>query len=131
MPLDAKDFAVRDNKGGIRGGLGLFKWEDVAKDKDKTHYLGNTIRSSTGMWARKKDIFWFEGEETAAKGVDIDELAEVKRREAEAMAEALGVFSSQPLGDQVEAQNIIKKDIEERAFLGHKIVGLGLEGSLI
>jgi hypothetical protein len=131
MPLDAKDFAVRDNKGGIRGGLGLFKWEDVAKDKDKTHYLGNTIRSSTGMWAKRKDIFWFEGEKSAVKGVELEELAQVKRREAEAMAEALGVFTSQPLGDQVIAQALIKKDMEERAFLGgHKIVGLGLEGFL-
>jgi hypothetical protein len=51
MPLDFRD--IGPPRTGNRGGLGLFNWNgkikmngqlmlDVAKDKDKTHYLGNS-----------------------------------------------------------------------------------------
>ncbi|KAJ3304539.1 hypothetical protein HDV03_002748 [Kappamyces sp. JEL0829] len=129
MPLEPKDFARDREKSGIRGGLGLFKWEDVAKDKDKTHYLGNSVRSSTGLWAKRKDLNWFNVQKEEGKQVDLDEIAEIKRREAEAMAEALGATVPRPLGDEQAAQEAIKKDLEERAVLDHRVVGLGVQGA--
>jgi hypothetical protein len=43
--------AVRE---GNRGGLGLFKWDDIKQDVQKECYLGNSVKASSGRWQRHK-----------------------------------------------------------------------------
>jgi hypothetical protein len=41
---------------GNRGGLGLFKWDDIKQDQQKECYLGNSVKASTGRWQKHKSI---------------------------------------------------------------------------
>ncbi|KAI8902198.1 hypothetical protein BC833DRAFT_574088 [Globomyces pollinis-pini] len=41
---------LHESREGNRGGLGLFNWEDVKADKDREHYLGHSIKASTGRY---------------------------------------------------------------------------------
>lgn len=119
----------RDERGkareGNRGGLGLFKWEAIKQDEQKECYLGNSVKASTGRWQNHKNLHWFlEAKETPDTTVGVDELAEIKRMEAEYMAQALGaVVPMQPPDTEV----IIKKDLEENLNV-ERVVGLGLRG---
>jgi hypothetical protein len=45
-----------DSREGIRGGLGLFKWDDVKNDKDRSHYLGISAKANVGRWQNHKSI---------------------------------------------------------------------------
>jgi predicted RNA-binding protein with PUA-like domain len=109
---------------GNRGGLGLFKWSDVQKDVGKECYLGNTVKASQGRWQNHKNIHWFvtKKEEVDTK-VDIDEIAEIKRKEAEAMAEAMGL-SIQPVEEAIDEKQ--KEKLVTNT--NESIVGLGLVG---
>lgn len=77
MGVDNRD--LDKPRTGNRGGLGLFQWVDIHASMDRTHYLGNTVKASTGRWAKQKNLDWFHLEKESTKGVDLDELAEIKR----------------------------------------------------
>lgn len=120
-----KDWRDADKEGrpGNRGGLGLFKWEDIKTDKDKTHYLGNTVKSSTGRWMRGKKLDWFHTEKgQVEKNVDMNEIATIKRMEAEAMSEALGIYKEMDEVAEVTVNhNLVGDMVEER------VIGLGMQ----
>ncbi|KAJ3293524.1 hypothetical protein HK104_004396 [Borealophlyctis nickersoniae] len=105
-------------RGGTRGGQGLFKWEDVKEDKHRENYLGHSLLAPVGRWQKHKDLTWYtkDAEESQA---DIDnELAEIKKREAEALAEALGGpkrrdSQLKSTVSKQELQSVIKKDAAE------------------
>ena len=109
----------------------------MEKDKDKSHYLGNSIRNATGLWAKRKgDLEWFTKEKVNEGGpalVELDEIADIKRKEAEAMAQALG--ATNPVSGSHEydqhINDMIKKELKEKSttYQGEKIVGLGMKGS--
>jgi hypothetical protein len=114
---------------GNRGGLGLFKWEDAQKDIGKECYLGNTVRASQGRWQNHKNIHWFAiKKEEVDNQVGFDEIADIKRREAEAMAEALGGAALEPDEQiQEDMKNEIKKKLVESTKV-EKVIGIGLKG---
>lgn len=109
----------------------------MEKDKDKSHYLGNSIRNATGLWAKRKgDLEWFTKDKANEGGpaiVELDEIADIKRKEAEAMAQALG--ATNPISGSSEydqhVNEMIKKELKEKSttYQGEKIVGLGMKGS--
>jgi Multiple myeloma tumor-associated len=118
---------------GNRGGLGLFKWESIIKDADKTHYLGNTVKASSGRWTKGKNLNWFHVEKEQSKSVEVDEIAEIKRLERIAMEEALGIF--RPADEefdeekQMEIERVEKERLVEevrRSERKEKIIGLGM-----
>ena len=55
--------------GGTRGGQALFSWEDVKKDKDRSHYLGNSQMAAVGRWQTGKDILWYTKESKSNQSV--------------------------------------------------------------
>ena len=122
---------------GNRGGLGLFKWESIHQDQDKTHYLGNTVKASTGRWAKQKNLDWFHIEKESSKSVDLDEIAEIKRLENIAMQQALGLLGEKS-NSNIEDPEILKKEYEKeresikrdlkRQIRNEKVIGLGVNG---
>ena len=68
-------------------------------------------------WQNNRDFNWFtKQKEKAEVKVDLDEIAEIKRKEAEAMAEALGGHAKRHHDahnvDQEEMKRMIKADLE-------------------
>lgn len=117
---------------GNRGGLGLFKWESITQDADKSHYLGNTVKASSGRWTKGKNLNWFHVEKEESKKVEIDEIAEIKRLERIAMEEALGIF--RPAEEEIDEERRMDMEREEKEQLvmeirrnerKEKIIGLG------
>ena len=100
---------------GNRGGLGLFKWESITQDADKSHYLGNTVKASSGRWTKGKNLNWFHVEKEESKKVEIDEIAEIKRLERIAMEEALGIF--RPAEEEIDEERRMDMEREEKEQL--------------
>ncbi|KAJ2996308.1 hypothetical protein HDV02_006629 [Globomyces sp. JEL0801] len=122
---------LHESREGNRGGLGLFNWEDVKADKDREHYLGHSIKASTGRWQKNKNLNWFNEDKKDNGNVDLDEIAEIKRLEAEAMAEALGAtVMKQPEGgvSNDEVKELIKKDLLANQ---DRVIGIGFLGSKV
>lgn len=68
----------------------------VKEDKDRDHYLGNSIAAPKGRWQNGRDINWYN-RDAHAHGTDAaaekrrQELLEVKQAEQEAMNQLLYV----------------------------------------
>lgn len=115
----------------------FFYFIGMEKDKDKSHYLGNSIKNATGLWAKRKgDLEWFTKDKanpTGPASVELDEIAEIKRKEAEAMAQALGATNPVSGSNEYDqhVNEMIKKELQEKSttYQGEKIVGLGMQGS--
>lgn len=90
MARKQEDIYKEPIRDGNRGGLGLFKWESIKHDKDAEHYLGSSVKAAFGRWQNNKDLDWYHKEKSVGVSLERDEIAEMKRLEAEAMAEALG-----------------------------------------
>lgn len=93
-----------------RGGHGLFEWDKIKDDKYSGNYLGASLKAATGRcesvmcddlrlhwricrWAKNRDLEWFAKPSSRDEALQSDvskEMAEIKRLEAEAFAEALG-----------------------------------------
>ncbi|KAJ3057090.1 hypothetical protein HK097_000554 [Rhizophlyctis rosea] len=108
-------------RGGTRGGQGLFKWEEVKDDKHRENYLGHSLNAPVGRWQKNRDLNWY-GKANEQTQADVDaELAEIKRQEAEALAEALGGPKRKPTSLQStvskeELRNVLKTataDVDE------------------
>ena len=102
---------------GNRGGLGLFQWEDIKSDKQKSHYLGVSTRIGVNKWGTKKDDYWYGKQVSAAGTVDKNEIVDVKARETEAMLEALGMKpktlpSDEPTGPNPAIVARIERELE-------------------
>jgi LmbE family N-acetylglucosaminyl deacetylase len=85
------------------------------------------VGKSTKVNGTDLDIHWFvTKKEEVDTNVGIDELAEIKRKEAEAMAEALGVPVGQEENEDLAAkmQEEIKKSLEQNV-MDEKVVGIG------
>ncbi|KAI8822951.1 kinase phosphorylation protein-domain-containing protein [Fimicolochytrium jonesii] len=110
-------------RAGNRGGQGLFKWEDVKDDKYRENYLGHSLNAPVGRWQKNKDLTWYAKEEGDVNPANSDEalaaeLAEIKRNETEALAEALGYSSGAKRRDpnavsRSEIKRLVKMDIED------------------
>lgn len=79
-------------RGGTRGGLELFKWENLKGQsyKEREHYLGHSAKIGTqisGNW--RKNDWWQKDRETTTK-IDQERQA-VKEYEDEIFKEALGL----------------------------------------
>ena len=77
---------------GARGGRDRFSWDDVRASADREHYLGHSVKATTGRWCRGKDVFWYAKATTTTASDDAlaREIAETRAREAAAMGAALG-----------------------------------------
>lgn len=89
------------SRGGTRGGQADFSWEIVREDKQRDHYLGNSVHAPKGRWAEGRDILWYnrghkdkEDSESRKK-----ERMDVKQAEREAMEQMLYVRTL-TLGDK-------------------------------
>ncbi len=91
--------------------------------------LGQLCQSECGTMAKQQgylstlipDLTWFQKDKDAIKkDVDLDELAEIKQKEAEAMAEALGGGSVTASKDEIK--KLIQQDIRQAQ---ESIIGLG------
>ncbi|KAJ3246812.1 hypothetical protein HDU78_006119 [Chytriomyces hyalinus] len=103
-------------RSGNRGGTGLFKWDDVKDDKHRENYLGHSINAPVGRWQKGKDLGWYaknKDGETVDSHVKHDEIADIKQKEADAMAEALGLKAKKVTKSTVspaEIQRMLKLD---------------------
>lgn len=115
MGLRKKDDIYNEPiRAGNRGGQGLFNWEAVKVDKQSDHYLGNTVRAAHGRWQKNRDLGWYHSEKKEVSGkVDTDEIAEIKRMEAEAMGQALGLNMRYTQDQAVEVEEGIKRNLGE------------------
>ncbi|PVU84834.1 hypothetical protein BB559_007357 [Furculomyces boomerangus] len=70
-----------------------FSWEKVKEDKFRETFLGNSAMAPAGRWQKGIDLFWYTKNKKGSEASNIqrDELAALKEKEAEAMAEALGL----------------------------------------
>ncbi|KAJ3119421.1 hypothetical protein HK098_005513 [Nowakowskiella sp. JEL0407] len=108
---------------GNRGGLGLFRWDDVKQDKHRENYLGHSINAPVGRWQKNKDLLWYSKPSTTAadepseiKNSEADELVRIRQLEADAMAEALGYKVKRRRDDTVsdkELKQAVLKEFED------------------
>ncbi|KAJ3326249.1 hypothetical protein HDV06_000125 [Boothiomyces sp. JEL0866] len=122
MPRRGKP-EVEKIREGNRGGLGLFRWENIKEDKHREIYLGNTVKCAVGRWQKNKNLNWFNEQKMAGETqVELDEIAEIKRKETEAMMEALGMKKAEDaVINQQDMTKIVKNELPEQ-IVDEKIV---------
>ncbi|KAJ3272973.1 hypothetical protein HDV01_004879 [Terramyces sp. JEL0728] len=110
---------------GNRGGLGLFRWDNIKEDKHREIYLGNTVKCAVGRWQKNKNLNWFNEQKVAGESqVELDEIAEIKRKETEAMMEALGMKKSEDaVINQQDMSKIVKNELPEQVVDEKIVVG--------
>lgn len=88
-----------------RGGHGLFDWDKIRDDRWKGVYLGSSVHGISSRYTKVKgilcfviiDLEWYKKVDGKSIVVDShDEMDEIKRKEEEAFAQALG-YSSAPV----------------------------------
>lgn len=80
-------------RGGCRGHVD-FKWESIKNDKDREHYLGQSLHNNPQWWGErftKKSLEAEKYREQHSTQVRQAELEDVKAREQQLMDEALGL----------------------------------------
>ncbi|KAJ3262007.1 hypothetical protein HK103_003850 [Boothiomyces macroporosus] len=124
MPRRGKP-EVEKIREGNRGGLGLFRWENIKEDKHREIYLGNTVKCAVGRWQKNKNLNWFnEQKVTGESQVELDEIAEIKRKETEAMMEALGLKKAEDtVINQQDMAKIVKNELPEQVVDEKIVVG--------
>ncbi len=90
--------------------MGLYVSLNIAVKEDKARecYLGSSVKAPHGRWQKNKDLNWYHKEKQSAASVDRDEVANLKRLEAEAMQQALGGVSVDPELNMVKEKILFK-----------------------
>ncbi|QSL65483.1 hypothetical protein MERGE_002795 [Pneumocystis wakefieldiae] len=95
---------------GNRGGLGLFRWENVKEDKYRENYLGHSLRAPVGRWQKGRDLTWYTKDKKEAPAASLssrdEEIRLIKQAEKEALAEALGFKTEKTPDSSTISQDI-------------------------
>ncbi|KAI9298195.1 hypothetical protein K502DRAFT_362627 [Neoconidiobolus thromboides FSU 785] len=136
--MNKEDKIYQETRGGVRGGRGQFKWENVKEDKYRENYLGNSLMAPVGRWQKNRDLTWYSKESKAERDLKREEeIRRIKEAEEDALAEALGypVKKRKPVApiDPKDLKALLSKGnhVEEGDLVAEaeEINGIGFSGN--
>ncbi|MES1922471.1 hypothetical protein MHBO_003988 [Bonamia ostreae] len=104
-----------DVRPGVRGGTDQFSWQDVKATRERSYYLGSTVRAPYGRWQKDRDVYWYNRAANDNDPVDAVELEKRALRKREKIMRENAIKGVSNRHFLVEAQALEKFEIE-RAF---------------